>query len=67
MPAASAVDDPEIPAKIMLTTTLICPRPPLKCPTMACESSTSRWVIPEEFIRFAARMKNGTARSTKLP
>ena len=33
--AASAFEDPDIPANSMLTTTLICPRPPGRCPTSA--------------------------------
>ena len=61
MPAASAVDEPEMPAKIMLTTTLMWPRPPGKWPTMVRASAISRSVTPAEFIRLAERMKNGTA------
>ena len=33
MPTASAIADPDIPAKIMLATTLTWPRPPRKRPT----------------------------------
>ena len=61
IPAASAVDEPEIPANSMLTITLTCPNPPGKCPTDARASLTSRSVMPAAFIRFAASKKNGTA------
>ena len=65
MPAASAVDEPEMPANSIETTTLTCPSPPGRCPTSALASRTSRSVMPAEFIRFAASRKNGTASSTK--
>src|SRR5438034_5315234 len=60
-PAASAVDEPEIPAKIMLTTTLTCARPPRKWPTMVRVNAISRSVIPDAFMMFAASRKKGTA------
>ncbi len=64
IPAASAVEEPEIPAKIMLTTTLMWPSPPGKWPTMVRARSIRRWVTPAEFIRLADSMKNGIASST---
>jgi hypothetical protein len=60
-PAASAVLEPEMPAKSMLTTTLTCPSPPGRCPTVVRANSISRSVIPAAFIRLAASRKNGTA------
>ena len=36
--AASAVDEPEMPAKKIDSTTLICASPPGKCPTIVRES-----------------------------
>ena len=65
IPAASAVDDPDMPAKSMLTITFICPSPPGKCPTVARARLTKRSVMPAEFIKFAARRKKGTARRIK--
>src|SRR5450432_1627688 len=62
-PAASAVDEPEIPANSIETSTLTCPNPPGKCPTSARDRLMSFSVIPAEFIRLAARMKNGIASS----
>ena len=61
IPAASAVDEPEIPANSMLTTTLTCPSPPGKWPTDVRARFTSRSVMPAAFIRLAANRKNGTA------
>ena len=46
IPAASAVEDPEIPANSMLTNTLTCASPPGRCPTKARAKLTSRSVIP---------------------
>src|ERR1700674_1687835 len=60
-PAASAVDDPEMPAKSMDTSTPTWPSPPGRCPTSARESLISLSVMPAVFIRFAASMKNGIA------
>ena len=65
MPAASAVEEPEMPANSMQTMTLMWPSPPGRWPTMARARSTSRSVIPAEFIRLAASRKNGTASRTK--
>ena len=59
--AASAVEEPEMPAKKIDSTTLICASPPGKCPTIARESFISRSVVPPTFIRFAVSRKNGTA------
>jgi hypothetical protein len=63
IPAASAVLDPEMPAKNMPTTTLTWARPPRRCPTMAMARLTSRSEIPPAFIRLPARKKNGSDRS----
>ena len=60
-PAASATAAPEMPAKIMLATTLTCARPPRMLPTRAAAKSKMRCVTPSAFIRLAARMKKGTA------
>ena len=59
--AASAVDDPEMPAKNTDNTTLICASEPGKWPTSARDSLTSRSVMPPTLIRFAVNRKNGTA------
>jgi hypothetical protein len=59
--AASAVEEPDTPAKKIDSTTLICASPPGKCPTMARERRSSRSVMPPMFIRLAVRRKNGTA------
>ena len=66
MPAVSAWEDPEIPAKIMETRTLEYARPPRNLPTSALQQSISFPVISPSFIRFAARMNSGTASSVKL-
>ena len=63
--AASAVEEPEMPAKKIDSTTLICASPPGKCPTMVRDSSISRSVMPPTFIRFAVSRKNGTASRMK--
>ncbi len=63
--AASAVEEPEMPAKKIDSTTLICASPPGKCPTSARDSRTSRSVMPPTFIRLAVSRKNGTARRMK--
>ena len=60
VPAASAVAEPDIPAMIMLLTTVTWPSPPLKCPTIACENRTSRSVIPPLFMSPPARRKSGS-------
>src|SRR5215211_8945938 len=59
--AASAVEDPEMPAKNTDKSTLICASAPGQLPTMARERRTRRSVMPPMFIRCAVRRKNGTA------
>src|SRR3954462_3169924 len=59
--AASAVEEPEMPAKNTDSSTLICANAPGKVPTMVRERSTRRSVMPPTFIRFAVSRKNGTA------
>ena len=66
-PAASAFEEPEMPAKIMLVTTLTWPRPPGRWPTMAWASRSSMLVMPAQFMRLAARTKNGMASKMKEP
>ena len=58
--AASAVEEPEMPAKNTDSTTLICASEPGQCPTIERESATSRSVMPPMLIRFAVSRKNGT-------
>ena len=58
--AASAVEEPEIPAKNTESTTLICASDPGQCPTIERESATSRSVMPPMLIRLAVNRKNGT-------
>jgi len=64
--AASAVELPEIPAKKIDRTTLICASPPGKCPTMARDKRTRRSVMPPTFMRLAVNRKKGTASRMKL-
>ena len=64
MPTASAIADPDMPAKMMFATTLTCPRPPLKRPTSTRQNCNSRSVRLPIFIRSAARMNSGMASST---
>ena len=59
--AASAVDEPEMPAKKIDSTTLTCASPPGKWPTRSRDNRTRRVVMPPTFIRFAVSRKNGTA------
>src|SRR5438067_270967 len=59
--AASAVDEPEIPAKNTDSNTLICASAPGKLPTIVRERRTSRSVMPPTFIKLAVSRKNGTA------
>ena len=59
--AASAVDEPEMPAKNTDSTTLICASAPGKLPTMERDRRTSRSVMPPTLMRLAVRRKNGTA------
>ena len=63
--AASAVDEPEMPAKKNESTTLICASPPGQWPTMVRERVINRSVMPPTFMRFAVRRKNGTASRMK--
>ena len=65
MPAASAVDEPEMPANSIETMTFTWPSPPGRWPTMALANRIRRSVMPAPFIRFAASRKNGTASRTK--
>ena len=64
MPAASAVEEPEMPAKNIETRTLMWPSPPGRWPTMVRARLMSRSVMPAAFIRLAASRKKGTASST---
>ena len=59
--AASAVDEPEMPAKNTDSTTLICASEPGQWPTSDCDSLTKRSVMPPILIRLAVSRKNGTA------
>ena len=62
-PAASAMAEPDMPAKMMLWTTLTWARPPRKRPTSALQKRSSRSVMLPEFMISAERMKSGTASS----
>ena len=64
-PAASAMAEPDMPAKMIDWTTLTCARPPRKRPTSASQKRSSRPVIEPEFMISAERMKSGTARSSQ--
>src|ERR1044072_4449598 len=59
--SASAVEEPEMPAKNTDSTTLICASDPGQCPTIERDSATRRSVIPPMLIRWWVRRKNGTA------
>ena len=59
--AASAVEEPEMPAKNTDSSTLICASAPGKLPTIVRDRRTSRSVMPPTFIRLAVSRKNGTA------
>src|SRR5947208_8262709 len=59
--AASAVEEPDMPAKKTESSTLICASAPGKLPTIVRERRTSRSVMPPTFIRLAVSRKNGTA------
>ena len=63
--AASAVEEPEMPAKKKDRTTLIWARLPGKCPTIDRDRRISRLVMPPPFIRLAVSRKNGTASRMK--
>ena len=58
---ASATDEPEMPAMIMLPTMEMLARPPRRRPTRALQKMISRWVVPPAFMRWPARMKKGMA------
>jgi len=58
-PDASAMADPDIPAKIMLSTILTCANPPGKWPTIVEANLKIRLVTPVEFMIWAAKMKRG--------
>ena len=64
MPTASAIAEPDMPAKMMLATTLTCPRPPRNLPTSTWQNLSKRSVRLPLFMRSAARMNRGTASST---
>jgi hypothetical protein len=65
-PAASAIAEPDIPAKITLCTTLTWASPPRKRPTIASQKRSSRSVMVPLFMISAARMKSGTASRIQL-
>src|SRR4051812_46272264 len=52
IPTASAIADPDMPAKIMLATTFTCPRPPRKRPTSTRQNCRSRSVRLPMFMRY---------------
>src|SRR3954451_2915877 len=58
--AASAVEEPEMPAKNTDSTTLICASDPGQGPTIERDSAPSRSVMPPMLIRLAVSRKNGT-------
>ncbi len=66
-PAASAMAEPDMPAKITLCTTFTWPRPPLKRPTTALQKCSRRFDRLPTFISSADMMNSGMASSTKLP
>ena len=61
VPAASAIAEPDMPAKMMLCTTLTWASPPRKRPTSASQKRSRRSVMLPMFMISAARMKSGTA------
>ena len=63
--AASAVEEPEMPAKNTDSTTLIWASEPGQLPTRERERVTSRSVMPPTLIRLAVSRKNGTASRMK--
>jgi len=64
-PAASALAEPEMPAKNTDNSTLICAKPPGKWPTSALDNRIMRTVMPPPFIKLAVKRKNGTANKMK--
>jgi hypothetical protein len=63
--AASAVDEPDMPAKNTDSTTLICASAPGMLPTMVRDNNTSRSVMPPTPIRLAVSRNSGTASRMK--
>ncbi len=61
-----ATDDPEMPPKIILATTLTSPNPPPKGRTICRLKAIIRFVMPPTFINSPARINNGSAIRTKL-
>ena len=61
LPAASAMAEPDMPAKMMLCTTFTWPSPPRKRPTSKLQKRSSRSVIVPAFISPAEKMNSGTA------
>ena len=61
--AASASAEPDMPAKMMLCTTLTWARPPRQCPTSALQKRSSRSMMLPLFMNSAARMNSGMASS----
>ena len=62
VPAASAMAEPDMPAKMIDCRMLTKASPPRKRPTTALQNSSRRAVIDPMFINSAARMNSGTAR-----
>ena len=58
-PAASALAEPDMPAKIRLATTFTCPSPPLIWPTRQSANSNISSVTPALFITQPTTIKNG--------
>lgn len=56
-----------MPEKITEARMFTCARPPLKRPTSMLATPYMRSVRPEAFMISVARMKSGTASSTKEP
>jgi hypothetical protein len=65
VPAKSAVEEPIMPPKNMLVTTLTWARPPRNCPTIERANSNSRADMPPAFINPPASTNSGSAMSTK--
>jgi hypothetical protein len=63
--AASAVEEPEMPAKNTDSTTLICASDPGQLPTMERDRATRRSVMPPMLMRLAVSRKKGTASRMK--
>jgi len=64
--ATSATFAPDRPETRYMLPTITWSRPPRQCPTRACTSWTSLRLIPPRSMISPAKMKNGTASSTKL-